>query len=130
MKVFLLDLWRVINSKGGTEKVFFSMANALADRGYDITAVGLDNTVGKPGFNVNDNVNFVNVGIGYEEKRNLAFRIRRAICGSWEKRHEYEEKAFDYVKANRLSRLSIHFNRTLLFLITQRLHAYFSKTYK
>ena len=54
------------------------MANALADRGYDITAVGLDNTVGKPGFNVNDNVNFVNVGIGYEEKRNLAFRIRRA----------------------------------------------------
>ena len=102
VKVLLLDLWRVINSKGGTEKVFFSMANALADRGYDITAVGLDNTVGKPGFNVNDNVNFVNVGIGYEEKRNLAFRIRRAICGSWEKRHEYEEKAFDYVKANRL----------------------------
>lgn len=43
MKVFLLDLWRVINSKGGTEKVFFSMANALDERGYEVVAVGLDN---------------------------------------------------------------------------------------
>ena len=48
MKILLVDLWRVINSIGGTEKVFFSMANALADRGYNVTAVELDNTVGKP----------------------------------------------------------------------------------
>ena len=35
--VVLLNLWRVVGSKGGTEKVFCDMANALHNRGYDVT---------------------------------------------------------------------------------------------
>lgn len=102
MKILLVDLWRVINSMGGTEKVFFSMANALADRGYNVTAVGLDNTVGKPFFPVHANVKFINVGIGYKERKDIFFRIKRALHGSWDARHLYEEKVFDKGKADRL----------------------------
>lgn len=102
MKVLLLDLWRTIESKGGTEKVFFSMANALDERGYDVIAVGMDNTVGNPGFPVNKGVNFINVGIGFAEEKSLLFKIRRALSGSREKRRLYDEKVNDALKAARI----------------------------
>ena len=47
MKVLLLNLWRIIDSKGGTEKVFFSMANELNRRGINVVAVGFENKVGE-----------------------------------------------------------------------------------
>lgn len=68
MKVLLLDLWRVINSKGGTEKVLFSMANALVERGYTITVLALDNVPGNPFFDIDSRVKFINAGTGYIEK--------------------------------------------------------------
>lgn len=102
MKVLLLDLWRTIESKGGTEKVFFSMANALDERGYDVIAVGMDNTVGNPGFPVNKGVKFINVGIGFAEEKSLLFKIRRVLSGSKEKRHLYDEKVNDALKEVRI----------------------------
>lgn len=58
--VVLVDTWRVINAKGGTEKVFCEMANALADRGYEVTAICHDENVGQPGFELHDEINFIN----------------------------------------------------------------------
>lgn len=48
MKILLLNLWRVIESKGGTEKVFFDMGNNLSARGYEVIAVAMDNKDGNP----------------------------------------------------------------------------------
>lgn len=95
MKVLLLNLWRVINSKGGTEKVFFDMANALTKFNYNVAAVGFDNNVGSPGFPVLDNVNFINAGEGYILKKPLFYRIKRTLNLSRDKRHLYDEKIFD-----------------------------------
>lgn len=95
MKVLLLNLWRVINSKGGTEKVFFDMANALTKLNYNVAAVGFDNNVGSPGFPVLDNVNFINAGKGYILKKPLFYRIKRTLNLSRDKRHLYDEKIFD-----------------------------------
>ena len=58
--IVLVDTWRVVNAKGGTEKVFCSMANELTDRGYTVTAICHDPTQGKPGFELKEEVQFIN----------------------------------------------------------------------
>ncbi len=58
--IVLVDTWRVINAKGGTEKVFCEMANALVDRGYKVTAICHDENVGQPSFKLDTHVNFIN----------------------------------------------------------------------
>ena len=34
MRILLLNTYRVVNAKGGTEKVFCDMANAMAEKGH------------------------------------------------------------------------------------------------
>lgn len=58
--VVLVNIWRVVDAKGGTEKVFCEMANQLISRGYRVTAVCHDENQGKPGFELNDEVHFIN----------------------------------------------------------------------
>ena len=62
MKVVLVNTWRVVNAKGGTEKVFCDMANALYSMGYSVTAICLDSQNGMPGFPLSKGVQFVNAG--------------------------------------------------------------------
>lgn len=62
MKVVLVNTWRVVNAKGGTEKVFCDMANALDLMGYNVTAICLDLKKGMPGFSLSKGVRFVNAG--------------------------------------------------------------------
>lgn len=50
MKILLLNLWGVIDGKGGTEKVFFDMAGALAERNHTVTALVLENKTTPPIF--------------------------------------------------------------------------------
>ena len=61
MKILLLTTWRLINAKGGAEKVFCDMANALTNRGHEVTAVCVDKNQGSPGFPLDRNVNFLNI---------------------------------------------------------------------
>ena len=58
--VVLVNVWRVVNAKGGTEKVFCDMANALVKRGYEVTALFCDPNQGAPGFHVDKNVRCIN----------------------------------------------------------------------
>ena len=58
--VVLINTIRVINAKGGAEKVFCDMANALTEKGYKVTALFFDKNKGNPGFYVTDSVNFIN----------------------------------------------------------------------
>ena len=60
VQVVLLNLWRVVGSKGGTEKVFCDMANALHNRGYDVTAICHDANTGKPGYQLDTGIRFIN----------------------------------------------------------------------
>ena len=62
MNILLLNTWRVINSKGGTEKVFCNMANALTDRGHTVLALACENKTGSPFFSLNSKVKFINIG--------------------------------------------------------------------
>lgn len=43
MKILLINLWQIIDAKGGTEKVFCNMANAMVERNHKVTAVCLEN---------------------------------------------------------------------------------------
>lgn len=61
MKIMLLNTWRVINAKGGTEKVFAEMGNELTHRGHSVLAVCNDYQSGKPGFYIDPKVQFLNL---------------------------------------------------------------------
>ncbi|MBQ7883293.1 MAG: glycosyltransferase family 4 protein [Phascolarctobacterium sp.] len=65
MKVLLYDTFRVIDAKGGTEKVFCNMANALVNLGYEVTALIFENKKGKPFFPLDSRVELINAGIGF-----------------------------------------------------------------
>lgn len=101
-KVLLLNLWRIINSKGGTEKVFCNMANALSERGYEVVAVGFENKEGKPFFEISSSVKFINAGYGFTWKRSLFQKLIRNINLNKEKRHLYDESIIDPPIAEKL----------------------------
>lgn len=61
-RVILVNTWRVVNARGGAEKVFCDMANALDAMGYNVTAICLDLKKGMPGFSLSNGVRFVNAG--------------------------------------------------------------------
>lgn len=62
MNITLINQWRVVNAKGGAEKIFCEMANALAQRGHSVTAICCDKTQGLPGFPLDNRVTFINMG--------------------------------------------------------------------
>lgn len=64
--IVLVNSWRVVQAKGGTEKVFCDMANALSKRGYEVTMLFCDPNQGQPGFHVENAVRCVN---SYQEPR-------------------------------------------------------------
>lgn len=40
------------------------MANELAEKGYQVTALAMENKEGQPFFHVAENVNYINAGVG------------------------------------------------------------------
>lgn len=80
--IVLVNTWTVINSRGGTEKVFIDMANTLVSMGYRVTAICCDSQQGEPQFELNKKVHFINA---YQDnllsqtffKNLLSFRLSR-----------------------------------------------------
>lgn len=58
--VTLVNLGRVVDAKGGVEKVFCELANQLQAFGFSVNAVCCDRQEGTPGFPLSDAVNFYN----------------------------------------------------------------------
>ena len=58
--VALVNISRVVNAKGGTEKVFCDMANALVEKGYEVSAFYFDEDCGSPGFYISNKVHLIN----------------------------------------------------------------------
>ena len=102
MKILLLNLWRVINSKGGAEKVFFNMANALAERGNDIIILALDGKEGTPFFDISSRVRFIDVGYGFRRKLSLKEKIKKMFILNHAQKGMFSEAIYDLQKAERL----------------------------
>lgn len=87
LNITLVNTWRVINAKGGTEKIFCDMANALTQRGHNVTAICIDKNEGLPGFPIDSRVHFINA---YHTKLPLSLlkpvRKLRALSLSKEER--------------------------------------------
>lgn len=62
--VVLINTWRVVNAKGGAEKVFCDMANALVRRGFEVSAICFDENNGLPGYPLDSAVRFINAHNG------------------------------------------------------------------
>ena len=60
MKVALVTLQSINNSFGGSTKVFFNMANNLAQRGFTVTGIASDSHEGQPAFQFSNNVTLLN----------------------------------------------------------------------
>lgn len=60
MKIALLNLLRVNNAYGGTEKVFFDMANNLSRLGHEVVAIAHDTHQGHPCFPIDAEVKYIN----------------------------------------------------------------------
>ena len=87
LNIVLINTWRLINAKGGTEKVFCDMANGLAARGHHVTAICHDKEEGKPGFPLSEQVTLINASRNRRPLRLTAPIIKlRSLCLSREKR--------------------------------------------
>ena len=62
MKLTLVNNYPLINSTGGSEKIFCSLANALTGRGHDVTGIYFDNKTGKPLYPLSDKVKLSDAG--------------------------------------------------------------------
>lgn len=98
--VLLVNSWRVIGAKGGTEKVFCALANALNNRGFTVTMLCCDANKGKPGFPVDEGVRFVNVGEGERKAERLLYRFKTFSFDS-----QVRKRSREFYKIERLSRL-------------------------
>ena len=82
-KILLLNLWRVNNATGGTEKVFFEMANNLDRLGYQVFCVSYDTGEGRPLFSISNTVSYNNLAENIENSRDsvrkFSFILDRAI---------------------------------------------------
>ena len=60
LQIVLVNTYKVINSRGGTEKVFCELANALSDCNFSVTAICCDSESGYPAFPLSERVCFIN----------------------------------------------------------------------
>ena len=67
LKIALINRWRVVNAKGGTERVFCNMANEMARRGHKVIAICCDENTGMPGYPLDSRVTFINA---YQKPKN------------------------------------------------------------
>lgn len=64
MRITLVSTWKIVNAGGGAERVFSLLANAMAERGHQVTGICFDYEAGQPGFPLDARVKFVNAGAG------------------------------------------------------------------
>lgn len=98
--VLLINSWRVVGAKGGTEKVFCTLANALSKRGFAVTMLCCDANRGETGFPVDEKVRFLNVG----ERES---RVERFFCKlkSFSFDSKVRKRKREFCKIERLARL-------------------------
>lgn len=64
MKIALLNTYRVIQGRGGAEKVFCELANGFAQCGHEVLALAYDEAEGRPFYPLDSRVIFMNTWSG------------------------------------------------------------------
>lgn len=108
MKILLSLIGRIINSTGGVEKVACNMANALAERGHEVTLLAFEDKEGKPFFPLRENVKFVNLGKGFKYNHTL-FNLKNVFCGRDSK--EVKRLLFD------CSQIATHIEKRIQYIL-------------
>lgn len=86
MKIMLVNFLKVVNSAGGAERVFCNMSNEFVRRGYEVYAVCCDWEIGKPFYELDRRVNFINLdGSGTEKKFAKYLKIERELLRLFKK---------------------------------------------
>lgn len=92
----------MIDAKGGAEKVFCNMANAMAERGCEVVGVCVDNKEGKPFYPLDKKVKFINTGIGFKASLNIFQKLKTFFFIDRNKRDLHRERIYDLKKAKRI----------------------------
>ena len=64
MEIALLNTYRVIQGRGGAEKVFCELANGFAQCGHEVLALAYDEAEGRPFYPLDSRVIFMNTWSG------------------------------------------------------------------
>lgn len=94
MKIALLNLGRINNAFGGTEKVFFDMANNLSRLGHDVSTIVHDTHSGAPGFPIDEKVRYYNCRVSL--LTNINSQILRRLVPLFYPRSQKLEIKFNY----------------------------------
>ena len=94
MRVALVNLGRVNNAYGGTEKVFFDMANNLSRRGHEVVAIVHDTHRGSPAFPIDKAVKYCNCRVSF--LHNLRLQVHRRVAPLLVSKDKRKRKKIEY----------------------------------
>ena len=95
MKILLINRWSHLETVGGAERVFFSMANALSEK-HTITALAMTQTgADRAFFELSPKVKFVHKNHCYEGTKSIWLRVTRAFHRSRVQRHRCDQQYAD-----------------------------------
>lgn len=93
--VVLVNTWPVVNGRGGAERVFCDMANALSEMGYKVTLLCCDSRNGAMGYPLSNKVRFINACKGVPLWYKKPFRNLLCLGLKRESRH-LKRRIIDY----------------------------------
>lgn len=76
MKIALLNTYRVIQGRGGAEKVFCELANGFAQCGHEVLALAYDEAEGRPFYPLDSRVIFINTWSRKNTLSNLVEKVK------------------------------------------------------
>ncbi|MCI2100363.1 MAG: glycosyltransferase [Acidaminococcus sp.] len=95
MKILLVHRESKIDTAGGAAKVFFLMANELAKRHHEVSALALTKTQGKTFYTMSPQVHFINLNYSSETHKSLHQKFCRAFHFGKTARHRYDQQVQD-----------------------------------
>lgn len=76
MQIALLNTYRVIQGRGGAEKVFCELANGFAQCGHEVLALAYDEAEGRPFYPLDSRVIFINTWSRKNTLSNLVEKVK------------------------------------------------------
>ena len=125
MKVLLVNSWHTIGSKGGAEKIFCELSNALAERGHDVVMVCFDKQKGYPSYALDQKVRFINAGLYPVRLQNKKI-LRNILSFSFSSARRRNKRAVLYANAFKEQFLNAVKDRRFDIAISFQPHTTFS----
>lgn len=104
LNIVLVTLIRLHQSKGGIEKVMLDTANAMAQRGHNVTIVFSDKKGDEPGFHLDKNVKLINYA--YEKYPFMMNGLMRNLRAISLKKEDYRRKRIMLASAAKAIQMS------------------------